>query len=206
MSEISKRADIVRPPVSSLVGYRELQTLHNPETARHFVQFYVDDAFVIENVSYLAERALSAGNSSVLIATESHLRAIENRLTHCGVDLEQPRYVALDAESTLSRFLVDGWPNEARFNETVGEVIRSATEKSENGFVLAFGEMVALLCAADKADAALRLEQLWNSLAEVYRFSLCCAYPMDSFGNDPDLDVMLKICSEHSLAIPESPF
>jgi MEDS: MEthanogen/methylotroph, DcmR Sensory domain len=200
--EISKRADIVRPPVSSLVGYRELQMLHNPETSGHFVQFYVDDAFVIENVSYLAERALSAGNSSVLIATESHLRAIENRLTQSGVDLEQPRYVALDAESTLSRFLVDGWPNEARFNETVGEVIRSATEKSENGFVLAFGEMVALLCAADKADAALCLEQLWNSLAEVYRFSLCCAYPMDSFGNEPDLDVMLKICSEHSLAIP----
>jgi hypothetical protein len=106
-----------------------------------------------------------------------------------------------------SQFLVNGWPNEVRFNETVGGVIRSATEKSADHFVLAFGEMVALLCAANNADAALCLEQLWNSLTQVYRFSLYCAYPLRSLGSEPDLNVMLRVCSEHSLAIPaESPF
>jgi DcmR-like sensory protein len=204
--DIVKRPRIVGPLVPSRTRCTELLMLHNPETAGHFVQFYQDDAFVIENISYLAGRTLQAGNSSVLIATESHLRVIENHLTQSGLDLKEPlaagRYVALDAEKTLSRFLVDGWPNWAQCYETVGGLIRSATEKSENRFVLAFGEMVALLCAADKADAALCLEHLWNSLAEVYRSSLYCAYPLRNFDNEPDLNIMFRICSEHSLTIP----
>jgi hypothetical protein len=81
----------------------ELAMLHNPETLGHFVQFYEDDVFMVENVSYLVGRSLSAGNSSVLIATESHLNLIENRLA--DLDLKElraaGRYVALDAEATL---------------------------------------------------------------------------------------------------------
>ena len=41
----------------------------------------------------------------------------------------------------------------------------------------AFGEMVALLAADGMADAAVRLEELWNRLAATHHFSLLCAYP-----------------------------
>jgi hypothetical protein len=188
----------------------ELLALLRPQAAAHIVQFYEDDIVVVENISYLTANNLKAGNASVLIATPAHLGGIEERLIGSGLDLDgfrkAGRYVALDAAATLSQFLVDDWPDKARFDETIGGVLRRAGEKSANGFVLAFGEMVALLCFANRTDAAVRLEQLWNALAESYHFSLCCAYPLGSFGTKPDLNVVFQICAEHSLTIPaESP-
>jgi hypothetical protein len=62
--------------------------------------------------------------------------------------------------------------------------------------------MVALLCCANNAAAAIYLEQLWNELALSHHFSLCCAYPLSSLDANLDLDAVLQICAEHSLAIP----
>jgi superfamily I DNA/RNA helicase len=188
----------------------ELLALHRPRAAGHVVQFYESDRFLIENISYLAANSLKAGDPSVLVGTRPHLDGIEERLIESGLDLarlqEAGRYVALDAAATLSQFLVDDWPDKAKFDEIVGGVVRRAIEKSANGFVFAFGEMVALLCFANRPAAAVRLEQLWNALAESFHFSLCCAYPLGSFGTKPDLNVVFQICAEHSLTIPaESP-
>jgi hypothetical protein len=199
-----------RLPGISRVRRPELLALLRPQAAAHIVQFYEADIVVVENISYLTANNLKAGNASVLIATPAHLGGIEERLIKAGLDLngfrKAGRYLALDAAATLSEFLVDDWPDKAKFDEAVGGIVRRASEKSANGFVFAFGEMVALLCSAGKTSAAVRLEQLWNALAESYHFSLCCAYPLSSFGIEPDLNVVFQICAEHSLTIPvESP-
>jgi hypothetical protein len=199
-----------RLPAISRVRRPELLALLRPQAGAHIVQFYEDDIVVLENISYLTATNLKAGNASVLIATPGHLGGIEERLIGSGLDLngfrKAGRYVALDAAATLSQFLADDGPDKAKFDETVGGIVRRASEKSANGFVFAFGEMVALLCFANRTAAAVRLEQLWNALAGSYHFSLYCAYPLGSFGIKPDLNVVFEICAEHSLAIPaESP-
>jgi signal transduction histidine kinase len=61
---------------------------------------------------------------------------------------------------------------------------------------------VALLWADGKADAAIRLEQLWNGLAQTKSFSLFCAYPMSSFNREEDAELLVKVCNEHSAVIP----
>ena len=79
--------------------------------------------------------------------------------------------------------MLDGWPDPARFAEVVGgliERVRAASGSEARG-VAAFGEMVALLWMEGKADAAIRIEELWNDLARTHAFSLRCAYPMSSF-------------------------
>jgi hypothetical protein len=190
----------------SRVPHRDLLRLHKPETAQHFVQFYEDDSLIIENVSYLAAKALAAGNSSVIVATEPHRQAIERRLADLNLDLSRPcgegRCVFLDAAETLSRFMVAGRPDPARFDEVVGGVIANAVRCSASGFAFAFGEMVALLCAAGNSAAAVYLERLWNGLALRDRFSLYCAYPLGSLAVEPDADALTQICAEHALAIP----
>lgn len=194
------------PPMASRIRCPELLTLHKPGNAAHFVQFYEDDAAVIKNVSYLAAKALGAGDSCVIVATIEHRRRIDDCLEKTGLELDQlrqsGRYVALDAARTLSQFSTDGVPDEARFNNVVGGVIRDAAGSSANGFVFAFGEMVALLCAEHRVAEALRLEQYWNSLSRRHLFSLFCAYPLSSFGSEPDLDAVIRICTEHSLTLP----
>jgi hypothetical protein len=62
--------------------------------------------------------------------------------------------------------------------------------------------MVALLCADGRPDAAIRLEQLWNSLLAQHRFSLYCAYSLSDFTSEAALNAVFQICVEHCLTIP----
>ena len=77
-----------------------------------------------------------------------------------------------------------------------------AAAKGAQPRVAAFGEMVALLWADGKGEAAIRLEQLWNDLAQKHSFYLHCAYPMSGFARSQDGDPIQQICAEHSSARP----
>jgi orotate phosphoribosyltransferase len=66
--------------------------------------------------------------------------------------------------------------------------------------VHAFGEMVALLCARGRYDAALHLERLWNELARKLDFSLFCAYPWALFPSSAVAHVFRQVCAEHEHA------
>jgi hypothetical protein len=185
----------------------ELLELYKPESAQHCVQFYDHESMVLENVAYLAAKALEAGGASVIIATRTHLQAIEERLAATPLDLtaarDDGRYLALDAAATLQELLTDGVPEKAKFELFIGEILRSAARNCASGFVFAFGEMVALLCAGQKPVAAVRLERLWNSLAKEHRFSLYCVYPLDCFtGGSANMKAFFEICSEHTLTLP----
>lgn len=185
----------------------ELLRLHKPESSsQHLVQFYEDESSIVENVAYLAARTLASGDSSVIVATEAHVEQIRQRLASSSLDLDAARksgrYVTVDSSKALSKFMVDGQPDKAKFDEVVGGIVRRAAKNSANGFVFAFGEMVGLLCEANNPDAAVRLEQFWNSLAEQHRFSLYCAYSLSSLGSEPDANALIQICAEHALTIP----
>src|SRR5260370_26287214 len=172
----------------------------------HRVQFYEADSFLLEALSDLVGDSLVAGDSSVVIATRAHREGLEAGLRARGLDLDalrdQGRYVALDAAETLAAFMVDDFPDAARFRKIIGEVIERAIKKSESRHVYAYGEMVALLLTDGKGDALVRLERLWNELGNELSFSLCCGYPLKQFSINPDEPLFLKICAEHSQGVP----
>jgi hypothetical protein len=203
MAASSKPGPLSRVRIRSTAA--EVMSLHRPENAQHIAQFYERVEPVIKNVGYLAAKTLEQGDSVVLIATPAHLEAMENRISAVLGDspaAHGQRYLALDAAEVLATFFTDGSLDQESFEQNVGAAIARAIDASTNGFAFAFGEMVALLCAANRRDAALRLERMWNALNMRYRFSLYCAYPLSCFGDEPDVDALISICSEHSLAIP----
>lgn len=175
----------------------------------HGVQFYSEDTFLIEELSRYVSHALHAGDAAVVVATNEHREGLIQRLTAQGVQIatpiEQRRFIALDAAQTLSTFMVEGWPDEKLFTNAIGSVIDqavAATNRGANPRVAIYGEMVALLWEQGKAEAAIRLEQLWNGLARGRSFSLFCAYPISSFGHERDAELLMKVCGEHSTVIP----
>ena len=174
----------------------------------HSVQFYEDDAFLLDGLSRFIGAAVLAGDSAIVIATESHREGLAQRLRSRGLDLtpavKQGRYLSLDAAETLAKFMVDGWPDAVQFSRVIGSVITqlSSAAQAEHPRVAAFGEMVALLWAEGKQDAAVRLEQLWNDLARTHSFQLHCAYPINLFSQEKDGGLVQKICSEHSHVVP----
>jgi signal transduction histidine kinase len=176
---------------------------------QHGVQFYSQDSFLLEALSEYIGNALRAGDAAVVVATETHRNSLLQWLTSQGLDIatlvEQGRLVVTDAAQLLETFMRDGRPNQELFVEVVGGVVGKALAGAEGvrPRVAVFGEMVALLWAEGKADAAIRLEQLWNELlGHTKSFSLFCAYPMSSFNREEDAGLLLKVCNEHSAVIP----
>ena len=181
---------------------------HDHRGRHHAVQFYRDDSPLLDEVSRVIGAALGAGEPGVVIATETHRDGLARRLKARGVDvlaaLKRGLYFPMDAADTMSRIVVNGWPDEERFANIIGGLLNTAMRASgaKNHCVAVFGEMVALLWAAGQADAALRLEQLWNELARTHSFSLVCAYPIAGFRRKEDGEKLLRICSEHSVVLP----
>jgi signal transduction histidine kinase/ActR/RegA family two-component response regulator len=172
----------------------------------HHVQFYEDDNFLIDRVAGLVAESLEAGDGAIIVATEPHREGIEARLRARGIDLApmltEGRYLSIDAGETLTKLLVDGTPDATRFNDVIGGAIARAAGASPQHHTYAFGEMVALLLAAGKPEAALRLEALWNDLGSRHSFALLCGYPLKSFSDALDSQYLAKVCAAHSEVIP----
>jgi hypothetical protein len=48
-----------------------------------------------------------------------------------------------------------------------------------------------------RAEAAIRLEHLWEELSGTYNLETLCACPLNN--HDEDSDVFQRICAEHSV-------
>jgi len=173
----------------------------------HTVQLYRSDDYLINDLRRWASPVLEGGDSAIVIATAPHRAALAELLRADGRDLVRAsgegRYVEFDAAETLVRVLRNGWPDAALFQEVIAPVIDAAkvAARSRQGQVWAFGEMVALLWAEQKPQAATRLEQLWNDLLRTRPFHLRCAYPVRLFGGQDDGVRFLKLCGEHTHVI-----
>lgn len=184
----------------------------NHEHRGHAVQFYEEDGILLDALSRFIGTALGAGDAAIVIATQEHREGLVQRLTARGLDtakaVKQGRYIPLDAAETLSKLIVDGLPDEALFADLIGGLAAraKAAAEGEQPPIAIFGEMVALLWADCKVEAAIRLEQLWNDLAKTHSFSLCCAYPMSGFYREQHGEPFLRICAEHSAVIPSESY
>jgi len=170
----------------------------------HIVQFYTDDAHLLDNLCALFRDALHVGESIVAVMTGSHRLSLQKRLRARGIDEAQAkqngRFTVLDAVEALSGFMDANGPNRERFLLQFGDIFRraEAAAVAKNKRVVAYGEMVAVLGEQRKFDALIRLERLWNELALTHSFYLCCAYPASLFQEDLMGEAYSTICTEHS--------
>lgn len=169
----------------------------------HQVQFYERDTFLVDGLAKLFGEGLEAGHACIVIATPQHRAELEKRLRlwygswGWSVTLRSDRYIALDADQTLARFMVDGLPCPERFTEVVLGLLRRAAPDGHRQ-VVAFGEMVALLWMEGNHQAAVRLERLWDDLVYTHSLSLHCAYPVQGFTCEEQLPFFQQVCRAHT--------
>lgn len=177
-------------------------------TRRHDVFFYSCDEIFLKSVVPFIGAALMGGNAAIVIATKPHRESLLYGLKAEGLDvddaIQRGSYVSLDAFDTLSTFMVDDWPDAARFFQGFSALIKSASKaaKAEHPRVAVFGEAGGLLWAEGKTVAALRLEQLGNALADVHQVDILCGYPFSLCIQEND-NAFRTICAEHSSAYSE---
>ena len=168
----------------------------------HVLQIYEDDNVFIDTLAGFVGGGINAGECVIVIATSIHLSLLHQKLTSYGISvptlIANDRYIPMEAEATLSKFMRNGWPDEELFNSTVSLLIDKATKKKRR--VRAFGEMVAILWEKGYQGATVQLEHLWNKFREKNSFSLFCAYPKAGFTGDFNQSIN-TICDCHSKMI-----
>jgi signal transduction histidine kinase len=217
MSRLSASAHRIIPsPEPARLAVNAVTRRRRTEQARelvghgHSVQFYEDDRFLMETVVDFFAVGLVDGLGAVAIATREHLAAITHGLHEKGFDVERTctngQLTLLDAEELLASFMTGPLPDAARFRRAMDGVLgshaRFGDASRERRPVLAFGEMCDFLSREGNLDGAIRLEELWNELAETYTFSLLCAYSLNAFSEDTHDAALRAICNQHAHVLP----
>jgi len=180
----------------------QLQTLER--THRHEAVFYSDEASLLAGFTQFIGASLKAGRAVIVVATESHRDGLLSNLKALGLDIvtaiKEGRYVSLDAAETISTFMVSDMPDPVRFMTFTGDLLLNAARaaKGEPPRVSACGECAPLLWMQGKAEAAIRLEHLWNDIAKSHNVDVLCGYPLVSFQGGMGSRIFDKVCATHS--------
>lgn len=182
----------------------------SPAHTFHKLQIYSSDSSFLDGFASFAVGGLSAGKAVVVLATEAHRLGLSQRLETLGFDLNAAirsgGYVPVDAAETLSSFMVDGRLEAERLWTIVDTLVETA-RKAPNGTrrrVVACGELAPSLWARGNVDAALSVEKLWDAASQRYGISTLCGYLRDTLQAVGDQRVFQRICSVHSIVIPDN--
>ena len=177
---------------------------HANEIGRHKAGFYSDDRFLLDDLTQFAGAALKAGNTAIVIATESHLDSLRSRLQRQGVDMraaiEQGRYSALDTANALLTFMTKYQLDPDRCLKLLSEAIETGLRhaRGEPKRLAVFGECCAHIWTHGNAVAPVQMEKLGNQLVAMYNVDILCGYTLSSFEGQQSSATFRRICAEHS--------
>jgi signal transduction histidine kinase len=176
----------------------------------HIVQFYDSDSYLVSAVADFLGAGLRAGQAVLTIATPEHRDAFARVLRAKGLDVDRAidsgQLLMLDARETLSTFMRGSDPDPDLFQREVGQVLTGLLQRTTHTVTRAYGEMVDLLWKDGNISGAVRLEELWNELAERHSFCLLCAYAMSNFDRESHSVGFDAICNAHAHVVPTERF
>ncbi len=148
-------------------------------SADNVLQIYRDEKTLLDTLTGFVGGGIKEDDCIIVIATRKHLDELEERLSSYGIVVNALKseniYVPIVAEEALSQFMIDGWPDEYRFAQTISAIVERSHQKKRN--IRAFSEMVALLWMQGQKSATVLLGQFWNDFCEKSSILLFCAYP-----------------------------
>ena len=173
---------------------------------QHAVRFYESDRSLAMIVADFLNGGFDHGEPGIIVATPTQRAAVLRELSTRSVDVVELQrsevLIMLDAHDTLTTFMIDGKPDEAKFMSGMSEVIERACKGRSDCTVRIFGQMVDVLWQQDEHEAAIRLEMLWNQLAQTKSYSLLCGYAMGQFYKDAKLE---DVCAQHTRVDVDGP-
>ena len=165
----------------------------------HICQFFDSDESRAECIGAFLLEGYQAGDQLIVVARARYWREISDFLSAHGVPvadaIEKGRISVHDAADTLRRLSPNGPPNATAFDAIIGTLMR---ETSRRGRVCAYGEMVDILAQRGDFDDVMKLETLWNGLADRVPFSLMCGYSAAHFVAVATHSNLRSICAAHS--------
>jgi|SRR5882672_1094559 len=171
----------------------------------HAVQFYGDDDHLCSTIAAFLAQGFVDRHPAIVIATPAHTICVLDQLRARMIDVDKAQncgdLVLLDAQQTLDLFMEDDIPDAERFEKSIGGLVADLLRtRPERTLIRAYGEMVDVLWREGKPEAAIRLEILWNKLANEYGIALLCGYSMGNFFKQTAL--FEEVCRQHTHVMP----
>jgi DNA-binding NarL/FixJ family response regulator len=169
----------------------------------HAMQLHRDTASLLEGLTAVFDLALRRGDATCVIASndvrEGLAKGLRARGWNVGDSTGHERYLVIDADDALKRFMRNGLPSPDRVAEMAAELdqYRLAAGEGPTPRLTVFGNMVVSLGMQDNAEAAISLERLWNTMTAELPFFTLCGYATKCFhAGSPDL--LTHACNEHA--------
>jgi DNA-binding NarL/FixJ family response regulator len=189
---------------SSLAGL-EIDESPRVSVRHHEAGFYSEDRHLLDHAVRFIATTLQAGTSAVVAVTESHRNRFREMLAGMGLDVDEAirkgRYIAVDADETLSSLMVGHRIDPDRFAEDFGAVLTQAGKASggTRPRIGLYGDCVHLLCARGNVEAAIQMEKLANRLFEKFDLRILCAYSVSGLFDIMKGDTFQRIRDEHTM-------
>jgi hypothetical protein len=178
---------------------RKSQPRSSTRAQHHAARFYENDSSLARIVADFLHQGFDRGHPAIVVATADLRAEIIQALTDRSCDVvalqRSSELVLLDASATLCTFMIDGTPDARTFSDQFCQLIESVCRGRTDCTVHIFGQMVDVLWQQGEREAAIRLEVLWNQLAQTKAFSLRCGYSIGNFYKDAGLE---DVCDQHS--------
>ncbi|MDQ2967881.1 MAG: MEDS domain-containing protein [Actinomycetota bacterium] len=183
-----------------------IEFLRGAPSGGHAVQIYRDESELAESVASYLAAGFRDGDPALVVACPEHRTSFAAALATRNWDIAELEAQGLltvaDAGATLAAFMSGGRPSPVSFEEMMGGVLDSISERHPDRRIRIFGEMVDLLCLRGENEAALALEELWNRLARKRQFSLLCGYRLDVFDRASQTTTLPGVCRSHTHVLP----
>lgn len=178
-----------------------MSLLAEAPAGRHFAQFHRDRESLSESVYAFLESGIRRGDNVIVIAGAELREGLLDRLArnkiHPKAASHSGQLEVLDAAKVMAGFIPDtGVPEWARFRATLAPIVSR---------VLPFGpglrictEVSSMLWISGDTAGAIRIEEMWNALAQLHTFSLYCGYTLDTHSEESYTGPLEEIGHTHS--------
>ena len=151
----------------------------------HEVLIYSEEAVLVQCFTDFIIDALRTNKPVIAAPTQSHLEIILQRVRAEGVDVDASirmgSFITLNASEKLSALMLNDLPDRSRWMNAMSSLVQAVRSKGSHFRIAMCGECSALLLEQGNLQAAVRLEQLCDDLADTHQFDVLCAYPSSSF-------------------------
>jgi CheY-like chemotaxis protein len=173
-----------------------------PDGGRHAMHLHDGAEPCLDDLAALFVHALRRGDATCIVGTESVREGLRDRLRARGWNVGGPsgheRYLAIDRNDALNRFMRNGLPDADRVADIVAELNqqRLAVAEGATPRLVVCGNLSASLAADGNVEAAIALESLWDGLTRGLPFVTVCGYSTSCF-HDGIPDFWSGACSAH---------
>ena len=170
------------------------------EGGGHAMQIHRGVESFFDGVALFLDLALRRGDAACVIGSGPAREGLGARLRARGWDAGHKRLLVIDAADALNRFMRDGLPDAARLAEIAAELdqYRVAVAEGPTSRLTIFGDMVVSLISDGNAQAAVALENQWNTLTHGLPFLTLCGYATSCF-HDGGPTLWSDACAAHSV-------